>query len=257
MPRTLLLLHGYTGSRRDFEHLLPAFSSRLGLDAVAYDHRGHGRAKAEGNSGTIDLETLAAGAVRVLDEHGIERAHLLGHSMGGMVALRFALAFPARCESLILAGTGANAVELGPLGRLSWKQRLLLPLRRALHTDPSARMADALYGGEETRARFLAVVRASERDVHPHAKAELHRAITGAASIAPRLRELRVKTTVIVGAHDNMFYEDAQQLAAEIPNAKLYVFPHSSHYPHFEQEELFLDAIEEHFQRPIVAAKTS
>src|SRR5687768_17165946 len=105
------------GSRRDFAHVLPALEKLAPVHA--YDQRGHGSARDRGASGSIDLELLSADLSAELDERSIRRAHLLGHSMGGMVALRLALSHPDRVASLILMCTGANAVPMGPIQPLT------------------------------------------------------------------------------------------------------------------------------------------
>lgn len=254
MSRTLVLLHGYTGSTKDFEPVRPALESIARV--VAFDQRGHGtsREKAAENEGPITLERLAEDLRAHLEAQVREPAvHLLGHSMGGMVALRFALAFPARVASLILAGTGANAVPMGEFFAPSLRSRL----RGLLHRDNAANMAAALYGSNDARRQFAATARAGHRAVHPRAASELHAAITTAPSLVPRLGEIRAPVTVIVGEQDNTFRYDAVQLSQEIPDAKLVILKHASHYPHFEQPQAFLAAIEAHFQRVSVATKTS
>lgn len=250
-----MLVHGYTGSRRDFAHVVPELEKLA--RTITYDQRGHGAARSAAEEGPLDFAVLTRDLAELFDGHGLSRAHLLGHSMGGKVALRFVLAHPERVASLVLMGTSAEAVPLGPVFRPSLKERLLRPLRERLGRDPAAKMADALYATEEARARFREVVRASHRDVHPRAVSALHEAIVHAESLLPRLGEIRCPTTVLVGAHDHPFVEASTDLADRIPGARLIRFEHASHYPHFEQEDAWLDAVRAHLQGAIVAAKIS
>ncbi|MBB6731954.1 alpha/beta fold hydrolase [Cohnella zeiphila] len=79
----VLLLHGYCGSRRYWDDVLPALSARFRV--IAPDCRGHGETEATG--GSYAMEQLAEDAVQLLDELGVDRAFVLGHSMGGYAAL--------------------------------------------------------------------------------------------------------------------------------------------------------------------------
>lgn len=242
MSRTLVLLHGYTGSTRDFDPVRSRLEKLVRV--VAFDQRGHGtaREKAAETEGPITLERLAEDLHAELREPSV---HLLGHSMGGMVALRFALAHPERVASLILVGTGPNPTPMGDFHPpASFRDRL----REYLHRDGAAHMAAALYATKEARRSFEAIVRANHRAVHPRAAGELHAAITGARSLAPRLGDIRAPATVIAGEQDHTFRTDAAELARGLPRARLVLLKHASHYPHFEQPELFLAAIEAHFR---------
>lgn len=242
MGRTLVLLHGYTGSQQDFAHVLPKLD-RYG-HTIAYDQRGHGGARSTAETGPIDLFVLADDLLALLDRQGIERAHLLGHSMGGMVLLRFALAHPSRVASLILVGTGASATLIGPPLEPTLKHRL----HRALHRDIAHRLAASLYASDEVRARFERIVRENHRRVHPRAMILLNDAIRSAVSVAPRLGELKAPSTVIFGENDDQFAHDAPELAHRIPGARMVRIAHASHYPHFEREAVFMEAIDRHFQ---------
>lgn len=250
----LILLHGYMGSRRDFTLVEPKLSALT--DTYAYDHRGHGEARDRAAEGPLDLDVLTADLAAFLDSKHLPRAHLLGHSMGGMIALRFALAHPQRVESLILAGTTAHAAALGPLPVPTLKSRLLRPLRAALGRDLAARMGEAIYSAPETRALFTAIVRDGHRAMHPRAIALLHPAIESLSSLTGRLKEIHAPTTVIWGAKDDGFAATSAELARELPNARGVALEHSSHYLMFEQPAAFVSAVERHFQE-MVAAKIS
>jgi pimeloyl-ACP methyl ester carboxylesterase len=242
----LILLHGYMGSRRDFTRVEPALSSLA--DTFSYDHRGHGEARNKAAHGPLDLDVLTADLAHFLEEKRISRAHLLGHSMGGMIALRFALAHPSRVESLILAGTTAHAARMGPVPVPTLKSRFLGPLRTALGRDLAARMGRAIYSEETTRVLFTEIVRAGHRQIHPRAIALLHPAIESLSSLTGRLKEITAPSTVIWGAKDDGFAETSRELAQLIPNARGVSLPHSSHYLLFEQPAAFVDAVREHFR---------
>lgn len=100
--RAVLLLHGIGGRATLWRATLDALAP--GLRPVAWDMPGY-----DGGAlpAAMDFPFLAEAAVALLDRLGIDRADVVGHSMGGMVAIEMALAFPARVRSLCLAATSA------------------------------------------------------------------------------------------------------------------------------------------------------
>src|SRR5947209_13855466 len=102
----LVLVHGYTGSRLDFEGVIDELATDRRV--VAWDHRGHADSTSTGDPNTYTFDQLVADMDGVLAALGIDRFDLLGHSMGGIVSMRFALARPERIRSLILMDTLAE-----------------------------------------------------------------------------------------------------------------------------------------------------
>ncbi len=100
----LLAITGWTISSAVFDPIAHLYVPRL--RCVSYDHRGSGRSARW--VGAVSMALLAADAARVLDELGIEAAHVAGVSMGGMVALELAVRMPHRVRSLVLVGATAG-----------------------------------------------------------------------------------------------------------------------------------------------------
>jgi 2-succinyl-6-hydroxy-2,4-cyclohexadiene-1-carboxylate synthase len=107
--RPLVLVHGFTGSRDDFGTQLDALAG-VGR-TIVLDQRGHGESSNTGDPDTYTFEQLVDDLAVFLESLGIDRCDLLGHSMGGMVALRLALAHPERVSSLLLMDTSARAPD--------------------------------------------------------------------------------------------------------------------------------------------------
>jgi lipase len=109
-PDPVVCLHGITAQHRAFNALARHLGPSRGL--VGVDLRGRGdSAKPESGYG---LEAHAADVIRVLDHLGLENAVILGHSMGGFVALKSALSYPDRVRALILLDGGWPRVETSP-----------------------------------------------------------------------------------------------------------------------------------------------
>ena len=104
----LVLIHGLGASTFTFRRILPDLARHF--RAVALDLKGFGFS--ERANGDYSLSAQAALVREVMDRLGIEKASVLGHSMGGAVAMRLALTYPERVERLILASS-ASDLELG------------------------------------------------------------------------------------------------------------------------------------------------
>ena len=102
----LVLVHGFTGGRIDWADVIDDLATDRRV--VAWDHRGHSDSTNTGDPSTYTFDQLVADAVAALDALGLDRFHLLGHSMGGIVAQRLVLEHPERVESLILMDTLAE-----------------------------------------------------------------------------------------------------------------------------------------------------
>jgi 3-oxoadipate enol-lactonase len=97
----LLLIHGLGYARWGWEPVLPGIAERF--DVILFDNRGIGESDAP--PGPYTVAEMAADAVQVLDEAGVERAHIVGTSLGGMIAQELALSYPGRVDRLVLACT--------------------------------------------------------------------------------------------------------------------------------------------------------
>ena len=136
---------GLGGSSRAWYRLLPLLDP--GIRAIAFDNRGTGRS--DGVGVRLTLDDMVGDTLAVMDAAGVEDAHVLGVSMGGMVAQRLALEHPERVRSLILGCTrrgrsaGPAAVAAGRGGARSVSSR---PARRPISRSDALRGAHAPRG---------------------------------------------------------------------------------------------------------------
>ncbi|MEX5707732.1 alpha/beta fold hydrolase [Parafrankia sp. FMc6] len=220
----LLLLHGIGGSTRDWAGVSRELAGAVSSRVVAYDHRGHGTSgRAARPEYTFDhlvrdLETVVA----TLE---LAPLHLLGHSMGGVIALRYALAHPEAVRSLILMDTAAAPAAgdhlLSRLGMGALMEGIAAAtalLRHGDHADPAALAALAAFG--------------HELNAYP--------------SMIDRLGEIRCPTTVIVGERDVLLRGAARDLAGAIEGARLAVIAGADHNPQASHPQAWLSAVERH-----------
>ena len=133
----VLLLHGYTSSvdRQWMDTGVLDALVDAGHRVVAYDHRGHGRSD-KPRDAAYGLE-LVDDAIRLLDHLGLERVHVVGYSMGAVVANKLRDVEPRRFRSLVLAGYG----ELGPF---TFSEQLVAEVERNLASMGRADGNDAV-----------------------------------------------------------------------------------------------------------------
>ena len=223
----LLLINGLGSDHLEWLHQFPAFEARF--RGIVFDNRGTGRTDVP--PGPYTTAQMADDAASLLRALGIPRAHVLGVSLGGMIAQEVALRHPDLVDGLVLGCTG-------PGGELS------------LRPSPEAMAAFALAKGEDPEAElrrmlpFLytdACIRERPGEIegfvrrrldHPTPpegyQAQLVAAVTHDAS--SRLGKIRARTLVITGDADRLVnWENSLRLAGRIPGAILVVLPGAPH----------------------------
>jgi pimeloyl-ACP methyl ester carboxylesterase len=198
-----------------------------------------------GNSGLASrpytTRELADDVAALLDLLGIERAHLLGVSMGGFVVQEFALAYPERARSLILVGTLFGGKEINLLPAEAQRQRIP---SRSLSPEGRLRAATALAfapGYADTHPEiFDEVVQA--RLPYPQSREAWLRqagAVVG-FDVSQELGAIAAPTLVIHGDQDRVVpVENGRLLAGRIPGAELHILEGGGHLVFIEQADRF------------------
>nr|MDT0663669.1 alpha/beta hydrolase [Micromonospora sp. DSM 115978] len=102
-PAVVVLVHGIAGSTADWHDVVGELASRRRV--LAYDQRGHGRSGWAPDHASYTFDRLVRDLDVVVSTTGADPVDLVGHSMGGVVALRYALERPSRVRSLVLVDT--------------------------------------------------------------------------------------------------------------------------------------------------------
>ncbi len=207
---TLILLHGNGEDHTYFVKQIPAFSPHFRL--VLMDTRGQGQST--GGDGELNFSVFAADLLALMDHLQIAKAHLLGFSDGGNLALTFALAHPERVQSLIL-----NGANLEPGGvKLSTQLPIVLGYGCCRLLSPfshKARQNGAVLG--------LMVN-------HPHIPSQALAALT-------------MPALVIVGERDMIRDRHSQLIARSLPNAQFVRIPGGDHFCAAKCPEVFNHAV--------------
>lgn len=207
----LLLLHGTAASR---EQWVPLTAQADGFTVLAPDFPGSGRTTDDG--GPITVEALAAQAEAVLDDAGFDTAHVVGHSLGGVVAAQLAGTRPHRVRSAVLhAAWPATDV------RQDAEFRYWLDL---LETGTFARMLPLMafgprYWEQATAESNEQLVKTLETVIQPGADRQIE--ADRAVDLRPVLGRITAPVLVLGSAHDRIVTADQQRaLVAAIPDAR-------------------------------------
>jgi pimeloyl-ACP methyl ester carboxylesterase len=248
----IVLIHGVTSRADTWRETIPRLADRFTV--VAPDLLGHGgSAKPRGD---YSLGSHASGVRDVLAHLGHERATVVGHSLGGGVAMQFAYQFPERCERLVLVSSGG-------LGR-----DVHLMLRAA--TLPGSELVLPLIAGTRVRDAGLAVGRALGRiGLRPgsdfgeiasgygsladpearHAFVQTMRAVIDAGGQRVSARDRlylasELPTLIVWGENDRIIpVAHGREAHAEMPDSRLEILPGAGHFPHLGEPDRFAELL--------------
>jgi pimeloyl-ACP methyl ester carboxylesterase len=252
--RTLVLLHGFAASVFSWRKVMEPLSD-AGM-VVAFDRPGFGLTERpmpgewDGES-PYSPEAQADLTVALLDELGIDRAVLVGHSAGGTIALLTALRYPERVEALVLedAAVYENAGTpewIGPLLRTPPMGRLGPLLVRSLTLWGEAAIRTAWSDPDKITVELISGYKKPlQAENWDRALWELVLA-SHPLGLEERLDEVSVPALVITGELDRIVpARNSERLAAELPAAELVLIPDCGHVPHEECPGEFLEAVRE------------
>jgi pimeloyl-ACP methyl ester carboxylesterase len=237
----LVLIQGMGFDRSGWEPVLPALRRRFRL--VLVDNRGTGRSGRP--AGSFAVADMAGDVVAVLDDAGIGRAHVLGASLGGMVAQELAITWPERVGRLVLACTTPGWPASYPMPAASL--RLIMVTRgmpveaaRRRHTE-HALSAQAVQRNPALVGRLMEV-----QGVRPVGQEVLSAQAMAGARYAGRLRLGRIgaRALVVHGSADAVVDpRNARLLAGRITGASLVTFPGLGHLLFWEDPAGFAAAV--------------
>ena len=240
------------------------FCERLagaGRFVIRYDNRDTGRSTGyDPGTATYTTDDMTGDAVAVLDEHGVGRAHVVGMSMGGLIAQLVALAYPERVASVTAISTTAVGEEdpnlPGPTAKymehaaafdeLDWSDTQAVA---DLIVEDARQLAGTRHPFDEAATREL-VTRDLERAVDP-GRLQNHSAVGGDEERwRGRIGEIAVPFLVIHGTADPLFpHPHGVALAEAVPGASLVSIDGGGHELHENDWDQILGAITEHTAR--------
>ena len=226
----LLLIQGLGYGRWGWEPIVPGLAARHRV--VSFDNRGIG--ESDKPEGPYTAAEMAGDALQVLDEAGIDRAHVLGASLGGMIAQELAVAAPERVDKLVLCCTTPGGPSTVPMPevtvQLFAEAQTLAPevaLRRfvenALGEDPPAGLVDELL---------------ARRVANPPDPAGWQAQAAAGIGFQGVEGQIAAPTLVLGGTADNVVdHRNAEVLARRIPGARVELLAGAGHLFFWEQPD--------------------
>jgi pimeloyl-ACP methyl ester carboxylesterase len=251
---TVVLIHGMINSSRHWEQVALRLARRHRV--VAPDLIGHGDSATP--RGDYSLGAHAAGIRDLLAAIGVERATIVGHSLGGGVAMQFFYQFPQRTERLVLISSGGLGDEVSPLLRVAAAPGAQAVLRLVTLPPMVAALARAgarLRSGGRTSGVYLEAVARALRPLQAsgsrRAFVETLRSVIDVrgqrVSATDRLYLLGDTPTMLAWGECDRTIPMAQGLEATkaIPNCRWETLPGAAHFPHLEEPERLAELLDD------------
>ena len=205
----LILLHGNGEDCSYFEHQIEPFAQHFRV--IAIDTRGHGQTPR--GDAPFTIRQFAEDLLAFMNQRGIAKAHILGFSDGGNIAMVFALAHPERVEKLILNGANLDATGV--------KRKIQIPIEIGYRI---ARLFAKRSPKATQNAEMLGLM-VNDPDVQP-----------------AELAQIQSPTLVIAGNNDMIKDSHTRLIAKSIPNAELAIIP-GTHFIANKNPEAFNETV--------------
>ena len=241
---TLVLAHGYTASKEMWDGQVGPLSQRYRV--VVYDVRGHGESEAPpADDSGYTIETLVEDQRALMEHLGIEQAHVGGLSLGGMIAMRFALKYPRLVRALLLCDTSPGMGTAGlwaqhrPLMETIVRGQGVLAVMRNLYAQRAG--AAALPKIDELPAGVQAHIGRMNK-MSPDGFLGVARAAGEAEGVLERLPEIQAPTLILTGDAD-FFRGASEEMKRRLPDSRFVMIAGSAHGTCLWQPEKFTAAL--------------
>ena len=240
----LLFLHGFMGSSADWEGLVPFFSSER--YCISIDLPGHGKTKVKSEE-DFRMESCAGDIVAVLDSLSVDRADLVGYSMGGRLALYLAVNYPQKFGKIVIESASPGLkTETERLPRIDKDQEL----GEKIKTTPMTQFLEDWYGQplfstmDKSNPAFQQLInRRLDNDPNGLALSLKMMGIGAQPSLWSDLNKITVRLLLIVGEYDSKFRDIASEMIGLCPAASAVVVSGAGHNVHFENTKEYLNQV--------------
>ncbi len=242
----LLLLHGFTGSSRSWDDVASRLAQRYRI--IRADLPGHGKTEFTTQGSRYTMSAVAQDLAQLLTACNAAPAHVLGYSMGGRLALFFALTYPSHVQRLIIeSGSPGLAMEAERAERRTLDGALAERIERdgidVFVNDwerlPIWASQSMLSGAMKQHQREIRLA----NNVHGLALSLRGMGTGTQPSLWDRLSELTQPTAFIAGELDSKFATIARDMHGRVPAAQLSIIPNAGHTTHLEQPDVFVAAV--------------
>jgi len=215
---------------------------RAGARVILWDYRGHGRSEAPSESAPLSMGTVISDLANVLEWAAPGEAAVVGGlSLGGLVSLHFALAYPARTRALLLIDSGPGFKKADAQAR--WQAQIERIAERLETEGMQAFVASRAAATAIGRRRELPAAQAAARAIaaqDARAVAHFGRRVAGPApSVIDELPRVTQPALILVGEEDEAYLQAAEVMAAKLPRARRVTIPRAGHIVNIEEPEAF------------------
>ncbi len=226
----LVMIQGFAGNHQAWFFQAHVFKKYYKV--IIFDNRGIG--KTDKSSEPYTIRTMADDVIGLMDSIGVDKAHVLGLSLGGMVAQEVAISYPERVSKLVLGSTFASreVIDIQPelMEALGIREGSTdvdisnMDFRKLMNFMVSAAFNKRLW-----RMILLSLARYSMKSINPEGHFKQMAAVTSYTTL-DRLHLIKAPTLVITGTGDRIISPGASEvIASHIPNAKLVLVKSGSH----------------------------
>ncbi len=249
----LLLIAGLGGGSWSWYGQAPYFENHY--RTIIFDNRGAGRSSMP--QGPYQMQQLAADARCLMDHLALEKAFVLGLSMGGMIAQELALMIPHRIQALFLGCTHAGGASVS---RPAWAVTGILLNNAGLTQEQIIAKNLPIFFSEGCRKEqpdLIAAYSAAQLSAPPQPAAafQAQLAAINTFDAGARLRQIEIPTMIVTGSEDVLIPPDnARTLAGAIPHAEMVVIPGAGHALHAECRDRLNQLAHDFFQRQLTVS---
>lgn len=223
---TILFIHGALVSQTMWDGQVNALADRYKI--ITCDLPEHGKSLAQ--LADYSVENLAQQVKRMLDHLGVSKAHICGHSLGGMVAQQLAALHPELTDKLILAETAFGTANNLKEKSLSYISKIVLKL---MSKAMLVKLSVNNYGKlNKLTAEYVEV------EMGKYSAAQMLRVMMAALAYSGKniLTEIQSPTLILVGAHNKITHKQAKEMAGLIPHSEFESIAHAHHFLNLDNE---------------------
>ncbi|WP_243524979.1 2-succinyl-6-hydroxy-2,4-cyclohexadiene-1-carboxylate synthase [Bacillus pseudomycoides] len=243
----ILLLHGFTGSMETWHKFIPSWSKQF--QVITVDLVGHGGTESPEDLTHYDIQNVALQMTTLLDQLHIEKAHILGYSMGGRLAITMACLYPNRVKSLLLENcTAGFEMESDRQERRMKDEQLADRIElEGIKAFVNRWENIPLFATQKNLPQDVKeAVRKERLANNPRGLANSLRGMgTGAQpSWWEQLERLKMSVLLMNGEHDQKFFHILKNIQKSIPHAEFVKIDGAGHAIHVEQPQKFGTIVE-------------
>jgi pimeloyl-ACP methyl ester carboxylesterase len=242
--------HGLGGACQEWEKAMDSFEDRYRV--IVYDARGHGSSEKPDKPEAYSQDVMVEDMRGLMDALDINKAIVVGHSMGANVALNFALRYPERCIGLITVGIGSGSSD--PEWWQKWWEHLAETAeKKGIGAYVEEMQKLPAWGTAFTDPQLGKPLTQAELANSPAALANIIRGIQrkrpSIFDLASKLEQLPVTTLVVMSEGDSPVVECSRFMVEHIPQATLAAIPAICHWTHLEAPDRFIQVVEQYVGR--------